>query len=157
MAGCRIGVSSVYKILDIDKPRSISVDEFIGLARVFETTTEELLTPVEALDQARAQELLQALDEADDHMIKGVQDSIEAHVQLFELRHDSPDLWDYVVNHHYRPGPPSGPDESPMIGVELDDGTIVKVDDTVLREALSNLHESIIRQAAAAFEAGFGE
>lgn len=152
-AGCSIGTSSVYKILDETKPRTISVDEFICLSRVFETTTDDLLTPVAALDNKRAKELLSELDGADERMFTGVMQAVEAHVKLFALRAESPELWDYVVNHHYNPGKPSR-SESSLLTVVRDDGARVAVNDDVMKEALSTLNEAIIRLSAAAFEAG---
>lgn len=152
-AGCSIGTSSVYKILDEAKPRTISLDEFISLATVFGTTTEDLLTPVEVLDTERAKELLVELDAADKRMIDGIKDSVNAHIALVGLRGESPELWDYVVNHHYRPSASSRM-ESAALTVVLDDGTAIDVDDTIIRDAVSNLYEAIIRQAAAAYETG---
>lgn len=152
-AGCSIGTSSVYKILDETKPRTISVDEFICLSRVFETTTDDLLTPVEVLDTKRAKELLGELDRADERMFTGIMQAVDAHMKLFALRAESPELWDYVVNHHYKPGKPSR-SESSMLTVVRDDGASVAVNDDVMKEALSTLNEAIIRLSAAAFEAG---
>lgn len=152
-AGCPIGTSSVYKILDEKKPRTISLDEFIALAAVFETTTEDLLTPVEVLDTERAKELLSELDKADERMFGGITEAVDAHVRLFALRAEAPELWDYVVNHHYNPGKPSRM-ESSLLKLVLDDGTTVEVDDSILKEAVSALYEAIIRQSAAAFETG---
>ena len=154
-AGCPIGTSSVYKILDEKKPRTISVDELIGIARVFDTTTDDLLTPIEALDQRRAKELLHSLDEADEHIMDGVSGELEAMIELFRLARDNKELHDYVVNHRYRAGGGSGK-PTPLFHVTHDDGGKVDVDDSILRDALTHLTSALIEQAAAIVLADLG-
>ncbi|GEM_PF-2643835 len=155
-AGCRIGTSSVYKILDTEKPRTISVDEFISLASVFDTTTDELLTPVEALEQREVQELLKDLDAGERQMLDGVMRYFEATFKLLQLAGDEPELYAYVKNHHWRRAP-SDSGATPLLHVVTDDGERVDVDDSALREGVAGLYAAIVEQAGRAVLAGDGD
>src|SRR5215217_3528095 len=64
-SGCSISTSAIYKIEGGDPPRRIAVDELIALAQVFGATVDDLLTPVEVLEQKQARNLLRELDEAE--------------------------------------------------------------------------------------------
>lgn len=147
-AGCSIGTSSVYKVLDDEKPRTISVDELLALADVFGTTTDDLLTPVEALDQRRAKELLQSLDEADERIMEGVAGELRAMVELFRLACDNRELHDYVVNHRYRRVGFGAGEITPLFQVIRDDDSEIEVSDATLRDALTHLASAVIEQAS---------
>jgi hypothetical protein len=64
-AGCPVSASALFKIEKSDPPRKISVDELVALAMVFDTTINDLLTPLEMLDDKRATELARELDETE--------------------------------------------------------------------------------------------
>jgi transcriptional regulator with XRE-family HTH domain len=101
-AGCSIQGSAIYKIEKADPPRRITVDELMALATVFGKSIENLLTPIEALDQARAKQLLVDLDEADKDLSMAVFMVHALHEKLFELASDDPELFEYVKGHRDR-------------------------------------------------------
>src|SRR5215213_382974 len=94
--GCSISTSAIYKIEGGDPPRRIAVDELIALAQVFETTELDLLTPVELLEQERAQKLLTELDDAEGQLRTATIKAEEAYVRFFELGPDSREVAEYV-------------------------------------------------------------
>ena len=113
-AGCSIQTSAVYKVIDGDPPRRISVDELVALSRVLDTTVEDLLTPVEVLDKKRAQEVERALVQSMNDLNNAVNRVSEAWVELYSLAADDSELYEYVVNHL---NGPTGMDRSPLFEV----------------------------------------
>jgi transcriptional regulator with XRE-family HTH domain len=62
-AGCRMYPSTPFKIERGDPPRRITLEEFVALAKVFELSLDELLTPVELAHEARAAEVVGEIEE----------------------------------------------------------------------------------------------
>jgi transcriptional regulator with XRE-family HTH domain len=101
-AGCSIQGSAIYKIEKTDPPRRITVDELLALAQVFGKSVEDLLTPIEVLDDRRAQKLLEELDEADDELVAAIRKFLDAYSELLALAANNPELFEYVKGHHWR-------------------------------------------------------
>ncbi|RIK16417.1 MAG: hypothetical protein DCC50_05015 [Acidobacteria bacterium] len=104
-AGCSIDKSAIYKIEKGSPPRRITVDELVALARVFETSVEELLTPVELLRQDRAKELIAEMDNAVISARDGAGALTVALTEFYRLAATDPDLHEYVELHQFAPGP----------------------------------------------------
>ncbi len=100
-AGCPIQTSAIYKIIKGDPPRKITVDELIALTTVLNTSVDDLLTPVEVLDQQRAKELLQELDEASRAWFRACARLVEVHSEFTGLAADNRELFEFVRGHHF--------------------------------------------------------
>jgi transcriptional regulator with XRE-family HTH domain len=150
-AGCSISGSAIYKIEKADPPRRITVDELVALAQVFETTVEDLLIPVEVLDQERAKELLKDLDQAGSGFVDAIGYLLNTYNELFFLAADNPELHQYVSGHHFREdGTPQDPDEWPPLIIFTDDeiGKDLDIDETAFRTALAEFFIKLIDHAA---------
>lgn len=97
-AGCAINGSSIYKIEHGSPPRRISVDELWTLAQVWGTTVEDLLTPMELLEQRRAHELIESIQEVQRGMGDLASDAFNAFSELIRLAFEHEELYEYVVN-----------------------------------------------------------
>lgn len=99
-AGCKIQGSAIYKIEKADPPRRITVDELTAFADVFETSVSDLLTDMDLIEQKRAQELIENIQDCQRSMgtlAVNVFNSVSA---LYDLAFaDNADLYEYVVNH----------------------------------------------------------
>lgn len=62
-AGCPIQGSAIYKIEKDDPPRRITVNELVALGAVFELAVEELLVPVEFVENREAIDVLSSLSD----------------------------------------------------------------------------------------------
>lgn len=102
-AGCPIQTSAVYKIINGDPPRRITVDELLALATVFDTSVDDLLTEVDLLDKKRAQEVERDLVGGCQDLFAAADRVIGASIELYTLAADDPDLHEYVL-HHLTPG-----------------------------------------------------
>ncbi|KAA1422496.1 helix-turn-helix domain-containing protein [Mumia zhuanghuii] len=132
--GCSINASSIYKIEKGDPPRRVTVDELVALTRVFETTMEDLLTPVEVLDQRRAQELLASIDTAEDALVHAIAGVLEANAELFALR--DTELNEYVHGHLVGRGAPTSVTPGPTEALSSE-----------LRTIVSKLYLALIKEA----------
>jgi hypothetical protein len=74
----------------------------LALAQVFGKSVEDLLTPIEVLDDRRAQKLLEELDEADDELVAAIRKFLDAYSELLALAANNPELFEYVKGHHWR-------------------------------------------------------
>jgi len=82
--GCPVAASSLYKLEKAG--RRITVDELVGLAKVFELEdVGDLLRPVSAVIDERIDVLLKSVDQALDMIAKGVDSCIDFHIDLLEL------------------------------------------------------------------------
>src|SRR4051812_25969393 len=71
-SGCKIHGSAIYKIEKANPPRSVSVNELIAFSTVFGKSVDDLLTPIEVLDDQRAKELVAELEEVDAALLHDV-------------------------------------------------------------------------------------
>jgi transcriptional regulator with XRE-family HTH domain len=86
--GCPLTASALFKIEKSDPPRKISVDELVALAMVFDTTIDDLLTPLEMLDDQRATQLARELDKTDRTLAETVGEVIGLWREMFALGTD---------------------------------------------------------------------
>jgi transcriptional regulator with XRE-family HTH domain len=144
-AGCSIQGSGIYKIEKADPPRRITVDELLALAQVFDTTVEDLLTPIEVLERERAQELLKDLQQHDGELLRTIRRFFDAHSELLDLAAHDRELFDYVQNHHYRQVPDDGGHFalSGLVEVEARD----KTHEFALRNAFGEVYLSLVKWA----------
>lgn len=98
-AGCAISGSSLYKIEKGGPPRRVSVDELVTLAQIWGFTLDELLTPVELVEQHRAHELVEAIQGQQRHLSTLTMEAFEKYVALFDLAHEDQELYEYVIRH----------------------------------------------------------
>jgi transcriptional regulator with XRE-family HTH domain len=76
--GCPIQGSAIFRIEKGDPPRRVTVNELMALAIVFETSIEDLLTPVEILDERQLKDLLE-------RVLTAWEDMVEAGTRLHAL------------------------------------------------------------------------
>lgn len=106
-AGCGIQGSAIYKVEKAEPRRRVTVDELVALAAVFELSVDELLTPMEVLENRRAQELLREMDEADEGFFLAVGRLLFAFSEFIQLAESAPELYEFVHGHRFaRPGSP---------------------------------------------------
>lgn len=84
-AGCPVDRSAMYRIESGTPPRRISVDELVAFSRVFDTSVDELLVPVELIDQARAQELVAGFQRAAETLSAASFDVLETLVEYYGI------------------------------------------------------------------------
>jgi transcriptional regulator with XRE-family HTH domain len=144
-AGCSLTTSAVYKIEDDEAPRRISADELVAFSRVFHTTVDDLLTPIEVLDQERAKQLLADLDIADDLFAVATGKLLVGFAELFRLAAFEPELFEYVHGHRFQN---RAEEEAASLFTVLDlDDQDLGVDDHILQEGYIAFYEAIIKQA----------
>lgn len=99
-AGCAIAGSSIYKIEKGTPPRRVSVDELVTLAQVWDLPVEDLLTPMELLEQRRAHELIEALQRNQRNMYRLAADVFAVFLELAPMIERDSDLLSYVRGHY---------------------------------------------------------
>lgn len=98
-AGCPIAGSAIYKIENGEPPRRVTVDELVALSHVFKVPVDELLLPMELLNQRRAQELIARLRDLDGRFVALAEDMFATQVELMEVTREDDELGDYVWGH----------------------------------------------------------
>jgi transcriptional regulator with XRE-family HTH domain len=97
--GCAIQGSAIYKIEKGDPPRRVTVDELVALAGAFDTTIDELLTPVELLEQLDAKRLIDELDHVTHLAVETAVRLSVLWVEYIALTLNNPELGEYVEHH----------------------------------------------------------
>jgi transcriptional regulator with XRE-family HTH domain len=97
--GCAIRGSAIYKIEKGDPPRRVTVDELVALARVFEVTVDELLDPVELIEERHAKELIDEFDRVGELLPDAVVRLFELWTNYLMLGMNNPELHEYVSHH----------------------------------------------------------
>lgn len=87
-AGCATHASALYKIEKSTPPRKVTISELIVLAKIFETTTDDLLMPRELWGAQRAQELLDQLGDAASKVRSAVESLNRVQIELEGLTSD---------------------------------------------------------------------
>jgi transcriptional regulator with XRE-family HTH domain len=100
-AGCPIQASAIYKIERARPRRRITVDELVALSTVFETPVEDLLTPMEILEERQAQMSISQIDAASEDLFKATGRLLDAYVEFLSLERISPDVHEYVLGHRF--------------------------------------------------------
>jgi transcriptional regulator with XRE-family HTH domain len=135
-AGCAIQGSAIYKIEKGDPPRRVTVDELVALARVFEATIEELLTPIELIEQRQAKELIAELDRVTEQLADTTVRLFNMYIEYGVLTINNPELGEYV-DHHW---------EAATEG-DFPVATMPDIDDPRLNEAAGNFSAEIVAAA----------
>lgn len=122
--GCPIRGSAIYKIENGNRRapdgtplrRGISVDELVALAKVFETSLDDLLLPPEVVETSQAVELFLAWDKAAAALTQATTHHDEAWEAMETYVHDHPELFgvfraafDFWGNHHFASQHPAAP------------------------------------------------
>jgi transcriptional regulator with XRE-family HTH domain len=94
--GCAIQGSAIYKIEKGDPPRRVTVDELVALARVFDVTTDELLTRMDLIEKRQAKELIDEVNHLTDLLADLTVRLFNYYSQYFALAVDNPALQEYV-------------------------------------------------------------
>ena len=149
LAGCPIQTSAIYKIESAEQRRKISVDELVAFAKVFETTPEKLLVPLELVRQEQAAIIIREAEDGWQKLGRGIQKMTRAYIDLFRLAGTDHELSEYVINHVHGGGSESTqPGE--LFTFERDDGTSITVDTSKLKEAWVGLLAAVIDTASLA-------
>lgn len=98
-AGCSIQGSAIYKIEKGNPRRRITVDELLAFAKVFEVTLDNLLTPIDELDDAIARELQTAMMDRYSSLLNAAEEYVAVLGQVLTLHKDNRDVYDYIVGH----------------------------------------------------------
>jgi uncharacterized protein YaaQ len=107
-AGCQINASALFKIEKGQPPRKITVDELVAFSKVFDTRVEDLLIPLELIDQDRARELLERLEAADTSLVNLTNEYLELWCTVLMLSDTRSDLYEYVTSHRFSKAPELG-------------------------------------------------
>ncbi|CAG7845787.1 hypothetical protein USB125703_02062 [Pseudoclavibacter triregionum] len=143
-AGCAMQGSAIFKIEKGEPRRRISVDELVAFAAVFETTVEDLLTPVDLLRKERAKKVVADVEAARERMVDAAAALVAAFSDFFDLAGYDPELREYAENHLF-PVEDEVEDES-LFTVEVD-GEPVDVDESKIRETFMAFQLAIIEMA----------
>lgn len=101
-AGCGVQGSAIYKIEKGDPPRRVAVNELVALATVLGKSVDDLLTPIEVLDNQRAKELVKELDDTATALMEDVTRVVRVYREWLQLAQVEPELFSYVAGHHDR-------------------------------------------------------
>jgi predicted dinucleotide-utilizing enzyme len=99
--GCPIQISALHKVEKGDPPRRVTLDEAIAMAAALGLRLEELVEPMDQVQQARAQEIARELVDAfvnfDDAVVRG----LHLYLAYGKIATDDSELLEYL-NHHIR-------------------------------------------------------
>lgn len=99
-AGCAIQGSAIYKIEKGVPPRRVTVDELVALSAVFGMSLDDLLTPIELVEQKRAQEIAGELRQVVEALGADAERMLRLFLEYNRLAAKSPELLEYMNNHH---------------------------------------------------------
>lgn len=120
-AGCPIATSAIYKIEAGN--RQVTVDELAAMARVFDTSTDDLLRPVEVVQQERGDALLARLRANGKAFSEAISERVQIVAELREVAlQNGPDseIVEYLANTLTNVAPPVG--ERVAVRVDLGAG-----------------------------------
>lgn len=99
-AGCPMQATTVFKIeKGTPRPRRVTVDELVAFSRVFGLGVEELLIPIELIEQRRARAVIEELDEVGRQTGRLIGRELKLYLEYFSLLASNPELTDYIDNH----------------------------------------------------------
>lgn len=97
--GCATHASAIYKIEKGNPPRKVTVSELIALSKVFETTTDELLVPLDLRHAKLAAQIVRRA-EATTHNLNSAADELEAlNLELQELAAGDPRTYEVMATY----------------------------------------------------------
>ena len=135
--GCAMRGSEIYKIEKGDPPRRVTVDELVALAHVFDVSLDELLTPIELIEERHAKELIEELNRVTDQLVDTALRLFNMWTDYLVLSRNNPELHEYV-EHHWEAAA-EGP--YPVAAITVDGETAS--DDARLHEATYRLSDAI--------------
>lgn len=98
-AGCPLQGSAVYRIENGDPPRTISFNEAVAFAAVFDIGLEELSEPKALRNQAQARDIALELAEASRKLDEAHTAALEAAIRLVKIGEKSPQVWEFIAHH----------------------------------------------------------
>ncbi|HEY0888667.1 MAG TPA: helix-turn-helix transcriptional regulator [Nocardioides sp.] len=148
--GCKIQATALHKVEKGDKKtgklRRITVNELTALAKVFETTTDDLLTDIELIEQERAHELIEEIRRCMADFADLASANFNALWQLYELAYENAELAEYVA--HQLDSGTSGRYKIDTRDIDSPEGEVV-ADLALLRAVKANYdHTTEMRKAA---------
>lgn len=149
-AGCPINASAIYKIEKGDPPRKITVDELLAFATVFDTTIDDLLTPMEIYRKECGKEIAEQIEDATRRLGGVLADLANGYVKYYELAAYDPELREFVDNVRARDD--MAHQQGNRLFTVTAEGQELDIDDAPLREAVINVHRQMIEVAAQAAE-----
>ncbi|GIJ25478.1 hypothetical protein Vqi01_06400 [Micromonospora qiuiae] len=146
-AGCSIQGSAIYKIEKANPPRRVTVDELVALSKVLGLSVDELLMPMEMVEQRQAQSILQELSQVETLLADATERAVALFVQYFELTATNPELREYIEHHWFAPLSPGG--QAFTFAVRGESVTDEQVRDQV-REFLWSAFDTALKRATPA-------
>src|SRR5262249_48319270 len=92
--GCSIAGSAIFRIEKGNPPRHINVDELFTFAKVFDTTVDDLLAPVELKRKKRAQELAEKALQVWNALPEDVYRLTEVVAEMRQLADSDPEVYE---------------------------------------------------------------
>lgn len=114
-AGRPMTRDAIHRIENGKPRRKVSVDELVALTKVFGLSFEDLLMPMELVNQKRAADLLRRSAVVNSQLNELAVESFALSVEVATLALDQPELADYIYKHAAHaagvaPGLPAGTD-----------------------------------------------
>ena len=112
--GCSIAGSAIFRVEKGTPPRRINVDELIAFAKVFDTTPDDLLMPLELIRKERAQQLAKKALQVWEELPAAVYRLTEVVAEMRELQESDAEVYE-SFQHQWRneeaklPDPPFAP------------------------------------------------
>lgn len=88
--GCAIHASAIYKIEKGNPPRKVTVSELIALSKIFETTTDELLVPLDLRHVKLAAQIFRRVEDVIDAVDRAANELEAAGLEMRELAAGDP-------------------------------------------------------------------
>jgi len=149
--GCPIQGSAIYRIEKGDPPRRVTVDELVAFGAVFELSIDEMLIPVEIVDQKEAKRLVSEMAETTSLLGETVGRTFGMWFDYFSLCRVKPEVGEYIGNHWFADG-------GQRVRLNLDFLHTHGADDRAIDEVKSvmeNFHRDIILAASGSFRRKF--
>lgn len=149
--GCKINASAIWKVINQDPPRRLTVDELVALKIVFKLeSTDELLRPVAEVRGEQSLARWRQISDTWEGIADQVGDLVNAISEVLVLRVDDPSLHSDVMGLWFD-NEPDADDSPPVVAQIVDDSGNVLVDDVPqLRDALKGLLATAIEVAGMA-------
>jgi transcriptional regulator with XRE-family HTH domain len=143
-AGCSMAGSAIYRIEKGDPPRRVTVDELVAFSKVFSLSIDDLLTPIELVEQQRAKELIDELDSVTDLLVETTSRIANMYLEYYTLAATNPELYEYVDSHWEA----KAQGDFPVVTLNDADGN--PTDDTRFHE-LASAYSDALRDLASTF------
>jgi transcriptional regulator with XRE-family HTH domain len=142
--GCAMQGTAIYRIEKGTPPRRVTLDETVAFAKVFGLSLDQLLTPIELIEQRRAKELIDELDHVTELLAETTTRMFNMYAEYFMLAASNPELSEYV-EHHWEAATEN---DFPVAAMLDGDGELTN--DTRLND-LSRTYSGILAKMGGAF------